>query len=399
MTTPTLIVFSHLRWGYVRQRPQHLMARLAGRWRVLFVEEPVRCDGPARLDRIAVAEHVEVLCPRTPVDAIGFHDDQLPLVGPLLAEFLREQAIDGHVAWLYTPMALPLATALAPRTTVYDCMGEPSAQDGVPRQWRQRETALLRMAQLVFTSGPALYEAKREGHPRVRCLPGGVDAAHFAPSALARDDDEVRAAARLHASLPRPRLGWFGVVDERMDLALLDHLARARPSWQLVMAGPVAKQFDRSRLPLGPNIHWLGMQPYSRLPQLVQQWDVCLMPFALNEATRFINPAKALEYMAAEKPVVSTPVHDVVALYGDVVRIGRDAAGFVAACDAALAECGDKRSRRIGEMLALVSRSSWDHCADTVHRLLVAELARAPATAPRLAAPAPPPARHAVAGG
>jgi glycosyltransferase involved in cell wall biosynthesis len=163
-----------------------------------------------------------------------------------------------------------------------------------------------------------------------------------------------------------------------MDLALLAHLADARPAWQLVMVGPVVG-IERDDLPQRHNIHWLGMQPYARLPHLMQQWSLCLMPFARNEATRFINPAKALEYMAGEKPVVSTPVHDVVALYGDVVHIGRDAAGFVAACDAALAECGDKRSRRIGEMLSLVGRTSWDHAADTVHRLLEAELARRPA--------------------
>jgi hypothetical protein len=139
---------------------------------------------------------------------------------------------------------------------------------------------------------------------------------------------------------------------------------------------------DPARLPQRPNIHWLGQQPYHLLPQLVADWDVCLLPFALNESTRFISPTKTLEYMAAEKPVVSTPVHDVVAMYGDVVRIGADPGSFVDACRWALSETPYKRAERIAEMLATVSRFSWDNTASRVHEAIGKVLSPQPVTLP-----------------
>ena len=370
---PHLIVFSHLRWGFVFQRPQHLMTRLARRFPVVFVEEPVRSDGPPRLERTVHGPGVEVWVPHTPVEAAGFHDDQLALLQPLVAAQLREQGIDDRIAWCYTPMALPLAVSIDAQALVYDCMDELSAFRNAPRQLRQREAALLQQADVVLTGGPALYAAKRGLNASVHCLPSSVDAAHYDPARLDPAGAEAAEADRLQGAIGRPRLGFFGVIDERLDLELVDRLARERPDWQIVMCGPVVK-IDPQGLPRHANLHWLGMQPYDRLPHLMAGWDVCLMPFALNESTRFISPTKTLEYMAGGKPVVSTAVGDVIDLYGDAVRIAHDPAAFVAACADALAEDAAQRAARLAAMAAAVRRSSWDAAADRVASLLEAAL-------------------------
>ncbi len=377
-----LIVFSHLRWHFVWQRPQHLLSRLARHHRVVFVEEPVAGDGPARLERVAAAPGVEVLRAHTPVAAPGFHDDQLAVLAPLLAQAWREDGIDECIAWFYAPQALPLLDGLRPRAVVYDGMGDASPGG--------REAALLDRAQLVLACGPGLYDARRGRHPNVLCLPNAVDAPHFAPeAALARHEAMLRAEA-LQGRIAGPRLGFFGVVDERFDAALLGALAAAEPAWQFVMVGPTAR-IDPATLPRRGNIHWLGAQPYELLPQLVAGWDVCLLPFAANAATRFVNPTQALEYLAAEKPVVSTPIGDVVSLHGDVVRIGADAPAFLAACHAALDETIYNRTQRLNASLASVSRRSWDDAAEAVRAALDA-LPAQPAPAGDAAAPAARPA-------
>ena len=372
-----LIVFSHLRWNFVFQRPQHLLSRLARHYPVLFVEEPIRSDAAAFLERSAPMPGVEVrsLRPHTPIDASGFHDDQLPVLKPLLADHLASQGIDDYVVWFYTPMALPLLTDLEPRAVVYDCMDELSAFKNAPRQMRQRETALLKSAHLVLTGGPSLYEAKRTLHPNVLCLPSAVDAEHYANAAAVKRIEPMRRASALQDGVAKPRLGFFGVIDERIDPRLIAEVADADPAWQLVMVGPVVK-IDPAGLPQRANIHWLGQQPYELLPQLVAGWDVCLMPFALNEATRFISPTKTLEYMAAGKPIVSTGINDVKSMFCDVVRIADDAAGFIEGCRAALHEKSHARNDRLADMQACVWRYSWGETVLAVRRAIEALLAQ-----------------------
>jgi UDP-galactopyranose mutase len=370
---PYLVVFSHLRWGFVYQRPQHLLSRLARHYRVLFIEEPVFAETPARLEAVEVADDVEVLTLQTPIDSAGFDEEQLRILQPLVAKVIAERGIEDYVVWFYTPMALPLLSQLAPRAVVYDCMDDIGASLRAPSQMRQLEAELLQAADLILTSGPALYEAKRVAHRNVNCLPSAVDAAHFAPASLQPMSLEAQDVERLQGHIPRPRLGFFGVVDKRVDLALLAALADADPHWQIVMVGPVL-EVDPGTLPRRPNIHWLGMQPYSRLPQLVAGWDICLMPFVLDRSTRFISPTKTLEYMAAEKPVVSTAVPDVVSLYGDVVRIASTRSGFVEQCREALGENSRRRAQRVMEMTQCVARFSWDLSAATVHELIQSQL-------------------------
>ena len=373
---PHLMVYCHLRWDFVFQRPQHLLSRLARIWPVVFIEEPMRCDGEAWLERSSPAPGVEVLRPHTPVDAPGFHDDQLSVLEPLIAGWLASEGIVDTVAWFYTPMALPLLNAVAPRAVIYDCMDELSAFRNAPRQMRQRETALLKRADLVLTGGPSLYEAKRHQHDHVMCLPSAVDAGHYARAHALADGKRVHRAAELQSNIASPRLGFFGVIDERLDIALVAALADADPAWQIVMVGPVVK-IDPAQLPQRPNLHWLGQQPYELLPQLVASWSVCLMPFALNESTRFISPTKTLEYMAAGKPVVSTPIHDVSVMFHELVAIAGDAPSFIAACRTALAESDATRVAREHAMAACVARHGWDETAAAIVAAIGRTLAEA----------------------
>ena len=359
----TLIVFSHLRWNFVYQRPQHLLARLAKNYRVVFMEEPMPGAAEDRLERLSPAEQVEVLRPYLKSGATGFHDDHLPMLQSLLADFLREQDIHDYLIWFYTPMALALASELRPRAVIYDCMDELSAFKNAPRQLVQRENALYALADLVLTGGPALYKSKRERHPNVHCFPSSVDAAHFAGAAGSPTDHPAQ------SSLPRPRLGYCGVIDERIDLPLVATLADAHPEWQIVMVGPVVK-IDPGTLPLRANIHWLGQQSYEELPNFMVGWDVCLMPFALNDSTRFISPTKTLEYMAAGRPSVSTRIRDVAEPYGHVVEIADTPFEFVRACEALLSRSAAQEAARSDEMRRIVSQTSWDTTATSIRSLI-----------------------------
>jgi protoporphyrinogen oxidase/glycosyltransferase involved in cell wall biosynthesis len=343
-----ILVFSHLRYDFVYQRPQQVVSRLARKHRVLFVEEPLRTDGPPRLRTWQPEVNVQVLQPQTPLAAPGFHDDQVPMLRELLQSTLA--GLERPVVWMYTPMALPLVADIDPRAVVYDCMDELSAFRFAPRQLQQRETALLKRADVVFTGGRSLFRAKSSRHPAVLCLPSAVDAAHFCPSPQWRDP---------WPHLGHPRLGYCGVIDERIDLALLDRLARDRAEWQVFMVGPVLK-IDAATLPRRDNLHWLGQQAFDSLPRLFAHWDVCLMPFALNEATRYLSPTKTLEYMAAGKPIVSTRVRDVADCYPSIVQVADTATAFVRACEAALGETEPQRTVRRETMQALAADQSWD---------------------------------------
>jgi glycosyltransferase involved in cell wall biosynthesis len=356
----TLVVFSHLRWNFVYQRPQHIQSRLASRWRVVFIEEPMLQAGQPRLERFAPAAGVEVWRPHVTGDTPGFHDDHLPALQTMIAQELRTQAVSDYWVWFYTPMALPLATGLAPRGVVYDCMDELSAFKNAPRQLVQRENALFRLADLVFTGGRSLYNAKRGRHPRVHCFPSSVDARHF--SAASQEHP-------LQANIQRPRLGYCGVIDERIDLGLIQTLAQAKPHWQLVMVGPTAK-IDPAALPRNPNIHWLGQQSYEDLPALISGWDICLLPFALNEATRFISPTKTVEYMSCGRPSVSTPITDIVEPYGHVVPIADNARDFLAACESILQRTPSEHAAHARQLAEIVARTSWDSTAEAMGELI-----------------------------
>jgi glycosyltransferase involved in cell wall biosynthesis len=357
----TLLVFSHLRWNFVYQRPQHLLSRLARRWRVVFVEEPMPGATEDRLEVIAPCADVTVWRPHLRNPAPGFHDDHLAVLQPMLRTAMQADGVKDYWTWFYTPMAYPLANGLRSRGIVYDCMDELSQFRNAPRQLLQRETALLKAADLVFTGGPSLYRAKRDRHPDVHCFSSSVDAAHFASA----DADHP-----LQAQLPRPRLGWAGVIDERVNLELIAAVADARPKWQLVMVGPIVK-IDPASVPQRPNIHWLGQQAYEDLPRFISSWDVCILPFALNEATRFISPTKILEYMACGRPSVSTSIRDVVDPYGHLVPIADEPRAFIEACEATLARTPHQQFMHAKALAEVVAGTSWDRTADAMAALIL----------------------------
>lgn len=360
----TIIVMSHLRWDFVFQRPQHLLSRLAKHYQVVFFEEPVFYEK----EHLAVIStphpNVTVHTPHTPVKAAGFHDDQLPYLKPLVRQLILEH--EDHIAWFYTPMAISLLDELHPSLIVYDCMDELAAFKNSPKQLLQRENALFKTADIVFTGGPSLFRAKRERHPNVHCFPSSVDVKHFTRS-LERTSADTHPALKL---LPQPRLGFYGVIDERVDIDLIAKLADAHTEWQIILVGPVVK-IDAAELPQRPNIHYLGQQPYSQLPRLLASWDVCLLPFALNESTRFISPTKTLEYMVAELPIISTNVPDVVELYGRAVSVTTSTGEFISACEKALWETPQERADKTRAMHDIVSSGSWEATVEKMHRLLL----------------------------
>jgi glycosyltransferase involved in cell wall biosynthesis len=375
----TIVAFSHLRWNFVYQRPQHLLSRLAARRPVFFIEEPeLDLGGPVRWERSSPQDSVTVLRPRTPIRPPGFHADQIALLKPLMADLAGELGDEHVLAWLYTPLALPLAEELDPDAMVYDCMDELSLFLGAPPELLAREAALLERADVMFTGGPSLFRAKQSRHHNVHCFSSSVDAAHFRRARPETHNDPAVEADE-QASVPHPKLGFYGVIDERLDLSLIDAVAAARPEWQIVLVGPVVK-IDPASLPHRPNIHYFGQRSYDELPRYLAGWDVCLLPFAQNDSTRFISPTKTLEYMAAELPIVSTPITDVAEPYGDIVYLGDTPEKFLAACDAALGSDEAERDRRATLMRKVLSGTSWDVTVSGMEALLAAALEEKTAT-------------------
>ncbi len=373
MPLSDVLCFSHLRWDFVYQRPQHLMTRCSAGRRVFFVEEPVFDGGPSL--ELLPSGTVTVALPHLPVE----HDRRTidRQLRALVDTFVREHGVGAdRVLWFYTPMAMEFAGHLEGSCVVYDCMDELSAFLGAPEELRANEARLLARADLVFTGGRSLFEAKRSLHPSVHAFPSSVDRSHFAAASSADPPDQE--------SLPHPRAGFFGVIDERMDLGLLDGLATAHPEWSLVMVGPVVK-IDPAGLPRRPNIAYLGRKPYSELPSYIANWDVALLPFARNAATRFISPTKVLEYMASGRPIVSTSIRDIVEPYGalGLVRIADTVQETSAAVMAAMAESGASRAAAFDRYLAT---TSWDRVWSDMARLI--QQAAAVGTRPAVAAAA-----------
>jgi len=378
---PPLVVFGAARWNFDWQRAQQLLTRIAMHYRVFYVETPHTTHADPWLEANEVAPGVEVLVAHTRCDAPGFHDEQFPVMQRLLAAFLRERGVVEPLAWLDTPAALPLAEALRPRALVWDCQGA-AAGDA----HHEREARLLALADVVLAGGPSLYESLRRRHSNVHCVANAVDAAHFAPPSPASKAIEAVSARAIHAAIPNPRVGFFGIIDERVDLDLVARIADLRPDWQFLLAGPL-RGVAPETLPQRRNLAWLGPQTYAILPHLQAHWDVCMLPLAVDACARHPAPIEALEFLAGQKSVVSTPVHDVTAQHGQIVRIADGAAAFVEACRAAMCERGPlRRQRRIDALIAAHS-ASWDRAVERIHKLLV-EFAHEPAGAGDGLAPA-----------
>lgn len=354
-----IIVHCHLHWNWVWQRPQQFLSRLAKRHRVLFVE------GPQISDRVAtpsfttqsLLEYPNITLLQTTMPAARWSDgawidaQRRKMLQEALNTTLKNK-FDDAVQWFYDPMAV---TAFAGKmneiAVVYDCMDELSQFKGAPPQLIERERDLLAKADVVFAGGRKMQESKSRFNANCHFYGCGVDIAHFGQ---ARSTNTPLPADVAHLT-DKPILGYFGVVDERMDLKLLAKLAAAA-DWNIVMVGPVCK-IDPKDLPKNSNIHWMGGRDYSQLPAYTKAFDVCLMPFALNEATEYINPTKALEYMATAKPIVSSAVPDVVSNFAEVVHIAQSHREFIAMCKD---EAAQPNSARIAKGLEMAHSNTWD---------------------------------------
>lgn len=379
---PEFVCFSHLRWDFVYQRPQHLLSRACRRYRVTFVEEPVfEADISPRLDVSERAGGIVVAVPFLP-SGIG-DDEAADQIERLIRPCIGGPAPAQRVLWYYTPMAMAFSHQLAASVVVYDNMDDLSAFLGAPPRLLALEDELLARADLVFTGGVSLYRAKRHRHPNIHAFPSSIDVEHFVMARQGVSEDPHD-----QAGIPHPRIGFFGVIDERMDVRLVRKIAERRPDLQLVMLGPVVK-IDPAILPRLPNVHWLGFKSYLDLPQYLAGWDAGFMPFALNESTRFISPTKTLEFLAAGLPLVSTAITDVVSPYGEagLVQIGHDADDFVARLDEALAQPRQPWLAKVDRQLA---STSWDSTWNSMYRLI--EAAAATSSVPRVPQGRPAPA-------
>ena len=347
-----LICFSHLRWDFVYQRPQHLMTRCAKDRRVFFIEEPVFGNRSLALDVREAEGGVNVVVPQLP-DGLRSEIAITAVMKEMLRHLLLQHDIDQYVFWYYTPMALRFTNQFDPIASIYDCMDELSAFKGAHSHLPGLEKELFQFVDLVFTGGQTLYEAKRNQHPAVHVFPSSIDASHFRKARTAVGEPEGQ------ASIPRPRLGFFGVIDERFDIELLDSIATQRPDWHFVIIGPVVK-IDPDSLPKHANIHYLGPKKYEQLPHYLAGWDIALLLFARNESTRFISPTKTPEYLAAGKPVISTSIRDVVRPYGQLklVEIADQPEEFILAVESILSR--SPQSEWLTRVDKFLEGISWD---------------------------------------
>lgn len=323
----TLICFSHLRWDFVYQRPQHLLSRFSKDYIVLFFEEPIfDSKGDSSLSFSLREDHLWVVVPHLPAGIQGNQTNEI--LKRLLDNLLVSFDLSSLMFWYYTPMALSFSSHFKPAFIVYDCMDELSNFKFAPPELRTNEEELFNRADIVFTGGHSLYQAKKDKHKNIHAFPSSIDKTHFEK---ARNTEEE---PKDQQNIPHPRLGFYGVIDERFDIDLVANMASKKPDWHFVLLGPVVK-IDASTLPNLPNIHFLGGKTYNELPAYLSGWDIALIPFLLNESTRYISPTKTPEYLSAGVPVISTPIHDVVSPYGEegLVKIAATDAEFITAAE------------------------------------------------------------------
>lgn len=346
-----LLCFSHLRWGFVFQRPNHLLSRFSKHQRVFFIEEPVFVEGEERMHIENYNDNLYVVTLHLPH---GLPPEEVSKRQQKMINSLALQMqIKRYFSWYYTPMALPFTEHLNPELVVYDCMDELAAFKFAPPELTQCEKRLFQKADVVFTGGHSIYESKKNDHHNIYSFPSSIDKHHFGKARRIKTDPADQAA------IPHPRFGFFGVIDERFDIELIDAVAKAKPDWQFVLLGPVVK-IDPATLPRYNNVHYLGGKSYNELPSYLAGWDVAMIPFAINESTRFISPTKTPEYLAAGKPVISTPIRDVVSPYGTngLVHIVNNADEFIAVAETEL-----KKKRRTAwqkKVDEFLQGNSWD---------------------------------------
>ena len=369
-----IIVHCHLCWDWVWQRPQQFMSRFSQKHRVLFVETVAPDENLVtplvQLRRFEKWPNLTLLRLQFPTwrwnDGAWVDRERRRLVKEALRGPLRGQ-FNNAVQWFYDPMAVPaFAGKMGEIAVVYDCMDELSKFKGAPPEIRKREAELLSAADVVFTGGRRMWESKSQHNSNCHFYGCGVDVPHFGK---ARSEQTI--VPEDIANLPKPIFGYFGVVDERIDYELLEKLAKANPNGSIVMVGPMTK-IDPAALPRPKNLHWLGGRDYAQLPAYCKGFDVCMMPFALNEATEYINPTKALEYMATGRGIVSSAIYDVVKNFGSVVKVANSHEEFIQFCREA-AERADEGAIQRG--LEMASANSWESIVEKMEGHIAEALA------------------------
>jgi glycosyltransferase involved in cell wall biosynthesis len=354
-----LVVFCHLRWDFVYQRPQHVLSRLANQHRVLFVEEPI--------EELSTSKPFTISHPSPNVTVFRAHlsgKNKMKKLGVLVQEYLESKEISSIVSWFYSAAFIDVLKTLEPNLVIYDCMDELAAFKGASPLLISQEKRLLKKADIVFTGGKSLYESKKERHHNVFCFPSSVDEKHFQKCLKSETviPNDIQ-------NIPQPIVGFYGVIDERLNVELLKKVAEQLPRVSFVMIGPVVK-IDPQSLPQLPNIHYLGNKSYAELPQYLKAFHVAMMPFALNESTRFISPTKTLEFMAALKPIISTPIIDVKRDYTKEVKIVKNAAQFAAAIQHFLAESESQKQKRITLQKAKLRMTSWERTVREMNQII-----------------------------
>lgn len=360
-----IVCFSHLRWDFVFQRPQHLMTRFADHFRIFYVEEALFHSDQDYYSEV-LHNNIHII----KLHLTGDHEGEnvVERQRALIQKFFLKLKITEYILWYYTPMALPLTVGLKPVVTVFDCMDELSAFKFAPPALKQMEKDLLNKADVVFTGGHSLYEAKKHQHHNIHSFPSSIDKKHFVTARHIKQDPADQ------TNIPHPRFGFYGVLDERFDIELIRESADLRPDWQFVLIGPVVK-IDPETLPKNKNIHYLGGKKYSELPAYLAGWDISMVSFALNDSTKYISPTKTPEYLAGGKPVISTPIKDVVDGYGEygLVHIVNNANEFVEVAEKELAvEDKKKWLQQVDKHLA---NNSWDITVNQMRELIYEAMA------------------------
>ena len=354
-----LICFSHLRWDFVYQRPQHLLSRFSRATTVWFFEEPI-FDAQVQ-NYLSIRNDSATLNIVVPHLLPGLNEEQIILAQEkLLKQFVSTIDLNDSLFWYYTPMALKFSADLKPRFVVFDCMDELSAFKFAPKEIVALEKKLMETADVVFTGGYSLYEAKKHRHTNIHPFPSGIEKEHFSKARTEMPEPADQAMVN------GPKLGFYGVIDERFDIDLIREMATAKPEWQFMLIGPVVK-IDQGSLPRNANIHYLGQKSYQELPDYLANWDIAMIPFLLNESTQFISPTKTPEYLSAGVPVVSTPIKDVINPYGieELVHICTDSESFIKAVESELHKsCPKAWLERVDQFLKGVS---WDITYKAMH--------------------------------
>ena len=361
-TAKDIVCFSHIRWSDAWRRPQHLLSRFARNRRVYFIEEPIAGEGPVRLEVQNKSDHLTIVIPH--VSKLEDAHDREVTVRRLIDELLQEHYFEDYLCWYFTPNAIGYSRHLSPSGVVYDCIDGLTENADVDPQLKQREEELLTKCNLVITSGPGLYDAKRKKHSRVHCFASGVDSDHFRKARIHHPEPFDQKI------IPSPRIGFMGTLDNRVNFDLIRSVAKLRPQWHFVLVGKL-RGIKESAIPAAPNIHYLGAKTYAELPHYLSGWDATILPYKHSEETRFLNPTKTLEYLSAGKPVVATSLRDVVRPFGKrgLVYIADTPFDFVRAVEKALMLSVNGKEWR-SQVDSYLAQTSWEKTFNRIEELV-----------------------------